>query len=384
MTSLNTKSNSTTITNTPRKRKIVNKPIIAPNSSDIYFQYQSIPAKVSNNVFPYPPLTAKETKETLSKCPVKLTVPIEYHRRRWLQWKAELFLLGRSLIFTGTGSKYKALNDFANNLSNEFNILTIDGFNPSISLREILTEIQSIDKQQEQSQSLEDMAKSVIDRYSSSKQNKLIILIHNFDSVNLRSKKVLDTLKQIIGSMQIHVIASVDHLTAPILFPVHDSTIGLNWIWHDLTTFEPYTLELSYRATTSILQGTSGNSNGIIPTLAGAQHVLASVPDRARRLFIAISKQQLSSQFEINSSSSSSSTPSYSCSRQLLIQMAKQEFIATSEDAFEASLAEFRDHGLIATSNTPPPQSESNGPEQWLWIPLDLRSLKKVIESVDE
>ncbi|TIB79726.1 origin recognition complex subunit 2 [Wallemia mellicola] len=360
-----------------KKRKKRNaRPIIVQTTSDVYFQYQNMPAKSSNAEFPYAPLTAKETRETLDRAPKKRYVPREAHRRRYLQWKAELFLLDRSLMFTGAGSKLAAINDFATELSEECTTMTIDAFNPSITLREILTEIQKLDDKFDNSDSLEDMTKSVIDRYNNDKTERLVIVIHNIDSITLRAKKTLDSLKHVLGSSKISVIASIDHLTAPILFPAQDSAVGLNWVWHDLTTLEPYYVEMSHKAT-SVLQGAVNTTNGIVPTVSGAKHVLASVPDRARRLFIAIAKQQIEAQ---TNTQQSDGTPQYASPRHVLVQMAKQDFIATSEDAFDAGLAEFRDHGLLSSSSIAPKGTEGSGPEQYIWIPLDLRSLRKTVE----
>lgn len=282
-------------------------------------------------------------------------------------------------MFTGAGSKLAAINDFAVELSNEYDVITVDAYNPSVMLREVLAKLIKSGEKYVNSESLEDLTKSVIDRYSSDKTERLVVVVHNIDSLNIRAKKTLDALKHVLGSPRISVVASVDHLAAPILFPAQDSAVGLNWVWHDLTTLEPYHVEMSYKATT-ILQGSGNTANGIVPTVNGAKHVLASVPDRARRLFIAIAKIQLDAQANAQQSDG---TPQYASPRHALVQMAKQEFIATSEDAFEASLAEFRDHGLIASSGVAPKGAEVAGPEHYIWIPLDQRSLRKTLEGGD-
>ena len=221
-------------------------------------------------------------------------------------------------MFTGAGSKLAAINDFATQLSDEYTTITIDAFNPSITLREILTEIQKLDNKFDNSDSLEDMTKSVIDRYNNDKTERLVIVIHNIDSITLRAKKTLDSLKHVLGSSKISVIASIDHLAAPILFPAHDAAVGLNWVWHDLTTLEPYYVEMSHKAT-SVLQGAVNTTNGIVPTVSGAKHVLASVPDRARRLFIAIAKQQIEAQ---TNTQQSDGTPQYASPRHVLVSRA--------------------------------------------------------------
>ncbi|TIA87773.1 hypothetical protein E3P99_02971 [Wallemia hederae] len=385
-------SNASTATPTKQSQsrapstKTKSKAIISATASDVYFQYQNMSARASNADFPYAPLTAKETRAALDHAPTKKSVPRNAHRSRWLQWKAELFLLDRALMFTGAGSKRGAVNEFAEDLTQEYDVITVDAFNPSVSLREVLLEMLGNGASargrgsgtDNNALGIEELTRSVIEKYSDVDTDRVVVVVHNIDSLNLRAKKTLDALKHALGSKRVSVIASVDHLAAPILFPAHDSATGLDWVWHDLTTLEPYHVEMSYKATT-ILQGAANTANGIIPTVSGAKHVLASVPDRARRLFIAIAKLQIEAQAAATSTNEPG-TPIYASSRHALVQMAKQEFIATSEDAFEASLAEFRDHGLISSSNAPPKGVDASGPEQYIWVPLDHRSLNKTVE----
>ncbi|TIB28888.1 hypothetical protein E3P84_03919 [Wallemia ichthyophaga] len=369
------------------------KPIITPTTSDVYFQYQNIPARPSNSLFPYPPLTAKETRTALENAPQKPCVPRQSHKRRYLQWKAELFLLHRPLIFTGFGSKRGAIDDFVRELSGEYDVITIDAFNPSITFRGVLEGLLAVHQKSSipSSTPTDELMRSVQLQYSRASTPRIVAVLHSMDALTLHARKNVDVdkLKRVLGSERISVVASVDHLNAPLLFPAHDAAVGLPWLWHDLSTLEPHLMEMAQRATSLLHSSQAASSTGIVPTVSGARHVIASVPDRARRLFVAIAQLQLERCSEGEKSdataqnTSTTLTPSHASPRHALVSMAKQSFIATSEDAFEAALAEFRDHGLIQSSSSPPSNTHVDGPEQYIWIPLDQRSLRRTLEDGD-
>ena len=58
----------------------------------------------------------------------------------------------------------------------------------------------------------------------------------------LRSAEVHSLLGELAAIPGIHVIASVDHVNAPLLWDKRTAT-NFNWVYHDLTTFVPYPRE---------------------------------------------------------------------------------------------------------------------------------------------
>ena len=58
----------------------------------------------------------------------------------------------------------------------------------------------------------------------------------------LRSAEVHNILGELAAISGIHIVASVDHVNAPILWDKRTAT-NFNWVYEDLTTFVPYAQE---------------------------------------------------------------------------------------------------------------------------------------------
>ena len=71
--------------------------------------------------------------------------------------------------------------------------------------------------------------------------------MHNIDGVNLRSSHVQQALSVLAAADRVHVVATVDHVNAPLLWD-QEVAQRFNWVWHDATTYEPYLSEVTYEA----------------------------------------------------------------------------------------------------------------------------------------
>ncbi|OCF36182.1 hypothetical protein I316_02054 [Kwoniella heveanensis BCC8398] len=260
----------------------------------------------------------------------------------------------------------------------------------------------------------------------------LYLVIHNIDSPSLRSPRSLNILSLLSSSPRIKLIATFDHLHTPLLFspalnntPPHDylnvnndhvddglfsssttptptlkssSTItaptrGFNWIYHNLTTYAPYDLELSYLrlSASSHLSLSNSNTDGSGISEEGALQILKSVPPMAARLLKLLLVKQLANlpsdpkyhtAYHLSSSSSLSNqaSPVFAVDNDILMAAAKEKFIAREEERYDALIGEYRDHGLVVEALL----DGEGRTGRWVWVPLGKAAIERILETMSE
>ncbi|KAI8999096.1 origin recognition complex subunit 2-domain-containing protein [Trametes punicea] len=269
----------------------------------------------------------------------------------------------------------------------------------------------------------------------------LYIIVHNIEGAAFRTPKHRSSLALLALAPRIHLCASFDHVVGtPLRFSLselfarkppppprkptasQDPTLhglsaqasatspaaaaserGFAWLWHDLTTLAPYDFELAY-ADPTVLTGASAlrgarapaatssaaalGSAGVgaaaaagagLMTETAARHILASVTQKAKKLFVLLGTKQL----EVMDAPATPAPPpeggvegekegAYDYDR--LFAAARDNFVAQNDTALRALLGEFRDHGLVVSV----PAAGGAGGEA-LWIPLRREALLKVV-----
>ena len=486
---------------------------ITQTSFDLYFQTISQSVRTSNNVFSnlLPSLTLDKYTSLLSLSPVS---PIHHpnanpdykhaeqihqlhdsHRAHFGRYLTEL-REGFNLLFYGFGSKREILNDFARDVCSKVgDVVVLNGFKSSVGIKDLLNHAEKVMEGQRGGRSVdeEDIASSAVGgaisgvaaltpmdaqalriyRYylpprpktseasSGARSSRpLFLMIHSIDSPSLRSPKVRSILGLLASNPRIHLIGSVDHMNAPLIWTQseasgrgHDamrwpganasdeeieeddhprtrtrkrlsetsgSTPGpitipsernFTWLWHDLTTFSHYDVELraSGKDLTSLVVSGSGRTKaGVVGggagqgaagtagplTEAGAHHVLTSVTERSRNVFIVIAEKQLANvEAELDGvAAAEASTPSgkkivnvpvaqmnrYAVSYDHLFTVAREKFYATSDQGLRGLLREFQDHGMVLSGQLPGRSGEV------VWIPLSKAALEKLLEEIQE
>ncbi|KAI0355054.1 origin recognition complex subunit 2, partial [Trametes cingulata] len=266
----------------------------------------------------------------------------------------------------------------------------------------------------------------------------LYIIIHNIESAAFRAPKARAALALLALAPRIHLCASFDHVVgAPLRWSTSELFArkpppasgaaasasdsrdgwragayappkrGFAWLWHDVTTLAPYDAELAYADPTSVtgasaLRGArasasatlaaggagtgAGGGGGGVVTETAARHVLASVTQKAKKLFVLLGTKQL----EVMDAPAGASAAegqdkggegeggegagegAYDYDR--LFAAARDNFVAQNDTALRALLREFRDHGLVVTTATP-----GGGGGEALWIPMRREALLKVV-----
>jgi len=409
------------VVSTPRRRKVGavtptnetlgQSAIIVQTAFDAYFTQSSARAQTSTNVFSslVPPLTADEYAEAVAAStrpglkPIQPSLLSEPSRdllfSRFMQEMAE----GFNLLLYGFGSKRRVLNHFAMDYCSKAGYVVVaNGFRPDFTMKDLLISIENvpgISSLEVLSATVESQAKRIYDFFAESSQKRhLYIIIHNIDAAPLRSAKAKSCLALLALNPRIHIVASIDHINTPLLWASSEVSArkqevntsgfvpsrGFAWLWHDLTTLASYDFELAYADRSSISGAHGGGArrkndvstqNAGVMTETAALHILASVTQKAQKLFVLMGSKQLES-IEEAGDAVSNDLQQFAIGYDFLFTTARDSFIASNDTALRSLLGEFRDHSLVVAG-----QAASGGGEI-LWIPLRKERLANVLGSL--
>ncbi|KAJ7755322.1 origin recognition complex subunit 2-domain-containing protein [Mycena maculata] len=381
---------------------------IVQSSFDAYFALSAAKAVTSSSLFSslIQPLSAEEyteaiTSDSLGSKHLQSRILVEPARSTLFSRLLCELKEGFNIVCYGFGSKRSLLNQFATaRCSKAGHVVVVNGFQPELSVKDMLNSIENIrgiTSLPLPSNTSESQARRIYDFFSQSPtQRHLYLVIHNIDSFLTRTPKAKACLSLLALHPHIHLIASVDHINAPLLWSSSEAAArkdgfaapgktpprGFAWLWHDLTTLAPYDVELSFADRTSVTgaharrQRDAAGAGGAQPAMSetAALHILAAVTDRAQRLFGLMGRRQLAG---IDAGDPVvDGLRAFAVAYDVLFPLAREEFIAMSDAAMRALLGEFRDHGLVVSA-----QASSGG--EVLWIPLRKERLANVLKSLN-
>ncbi|ORX85777.1 ORC2-domain-containing protein [Anaeromyces robustus] len=354
----------------------------------------------NNTLSKLPILDHKEYLELLKKTPKKHTTEIKklvsFHENDFQQWYFEL-VMGFNLAFYGFGSKINLLTKFAKEMLNDSPVFVINGFSPAVSVKSVLNGIsEQILKYSGVLGSVQEQISRIEDYFTNEKRKikKLFLLIHNIDGINFRNDKSQTTLSLIAAIPNIHVIASVDHINASFLWD-NIKVYRYNFIWHDITTFESYTIETSFE-NSFMLQKNQLDARGVM-------HVLSCLTSNGRKIFRVLAEHQIIAEAEDmdrnegisggdkdsllsttttnnnnnnnNNNTSHSSYESLGLSHSAYYNLCLEKFLVSNETTFRTQLTEFKDHKIIyrkVTANS-----------DVYYIPLSATTLSEILENIE-
>jgi origin recognition complex subunit 2 len=148
-----------------------------------------------------------------------------------------------------------------------------------------------------------------------------------------------------------------------------------------MTTLAPYDFEMSHINHTSVAGAHDGGrghrsvdtEQSTTISESAALHVLASVTQKAKKLFLLMGTNQLQLMDEMEDSATKD-LQEFSITYDALFSKAREEFIATSDTALKALLGEFRDHSLILGAH-------AGSTTESLWIPLRKERLANILKT---
>jgi len=311
-----------------------------------------------------PRLAPDVLKSLLSDLPSvhanEIKTMIEEHVADFHHWMT-LLCEGFSMFLYGLGSKRNIISQFQQMFLNDYDHLVINGFFPSLTIKSILNNItQDILEYGGSFHSVPDQLDYIRNHYSNPDADQLFLLIHNLDGAMLRTEKAQSVMAHLAQSPRICVMASIDHINAPLIFD-GSKVSQYNAIWWDATTLTTYSEETGYE--NSLMVHNSGTL-----ALSSLIHVFKSLTPNAKGIFLLLARYQLDQKDNSNYRGLAFTD---------MYQRCREAFLVNSDLTLRAQLTEFRDHKLLNT------KKGSDGSEL-LQIPLEASTLEEFVEQQEQ
>ena len=266
---------------------------------------------------------------------------------------------GYNVLLYGLGSKRRLLERFTSEHLSDACHLVVNGFFPGLTTKQILTALsgdllECSTSFKTLSEHAEYICSSLENEQPSARE--VFLLVHNIDGPMLRAEKSQLALGILAQSPCVHVLASIDHINAPLIWD-QNKLSKFNWLWHDVTTFELYLEETSFE--NSLLVQQSGAL-----ALSSLVHVTKSLTPNARGIFNLLIQYQLDHHGDASFQGLAFNNLYIRC---------REKFLVNSDLTLRSQLTEFRDHKLVRS------QKGSDGVE-YLVIPVEDATLTQFLE----
>ncbi|CAL4912954.1 unnamed protein product [Urochloa decumbens] len=323
------------------------------------------------------PYSLQVLRASLAEIPPKHEEEVEALTRRYKdQYRNWLFELrcGFGLLMYGFGSKKQLLEDFVSTTLTDFTVIVINGYLPSINLKQVIATIaemfwdQTKSKRKQQpgtrsqlsqpfpSQSFDDIISFLKRQTSDDVDDQVCLLIHNIDGPALRDAESQQCLAQVACCPQVRVVASTDHVNAPLLWDKKMVHTQYKWSWYHVPTFAPYKVECVFYP---LILASGGHAQ----TTKTALVVLQSLTPNAQSVFRVLAEYQLANEKEEGMPVSS------------LYTKCRERFLVSSQVTLNSHLTEFKDHDLVKI------RKHSDG-QDCLRIPLVSDALEKLLQEL--
>ncbi|XP_004487673.1 origin of replication complex subunit 2 [Cicer arietinum] len=272
---------------------------------------------------------------------------------------------GFALLMYGFGSKKALIEDFASQTLTEYSVVVINGYLQTINLKQVVIAVAELlcdqvkakrrvsSRQQPfNTQSMEDLLTFLYEVEVEDNDCFVCVVIHNIDGPGLRDSETQQYLARLASCTHIRIVASIDHVNAPLFWDKNMAHTQFNWCWYHVPTFSPYKVEGMFYP----LILAHGSASQSVKTAA---IVLQSLTPNAQSVFKVLAEYQLSHPEEgmpIND----------------LYSVCRERFLVSSQVTLNSHLTEFKDHELVKTKR------HSDG-QDCLHIPLTTEALQKVL-----
>ncbi|KAI5644403.1 origin recognition complex subunit 2 domain-containing protein [Phthorimaea operculella] len=274
---------------------------------------------------------------------------------KWLYVLNENF----NIVLYGIGSKRAVLQQFQAEKLQDFPCIVVNGFFPSLTMKSIIeTIIIDLLDHSTVPSNIGDIV-ALIDGELNKRNIELFLIVHNIDGTMLRNAKSQAMLASISQIQNVHTIATIDHINAPLLWD-HSKLSKYNFTWWDVTTFLPYKVETSFE--NSLLTAKSGALQ-----LSSLRSVFQSLTSNAKGIFNIIIQYQMENHKQ---------THYQGLPFKDLYSKSREQFLVSSDLALRAQLTEFLDHKLVKMKRS------YDGSEN-LFIPIDNALLQQFLEQQD-
>ena len=306
----------------------------------------------------------------------------ELHSRSFPQWQFELHE-GFNICLYGWGSKRELVNRYATWLHSTLTsqghdasrrIIIINGYVSTLTTRDILSTINTTIHPHRASDTPIDL-QSTLSQLPKS-HPPLTLLVNSIDSPSLRRPTSQSFLASLSAHPGINFLATADVPNFPLLW---DSTLRetFNFLFHDCTTFAPFSTEIDVVESVHELLGRSSRRIG---GREGVAFVLRSLPENAKKLYRLLVGEQLAVldegldsnvQSTVHGDEGADGAVEYG----LLYQKALEDFTCSSDIAFRTLLKEFHDHQMLKS------RKDGFGTEV-LWVPFRKEELEAILDDL--
>ncbi|KAJ5619243.1 hypothetical protein N7510_003227 [Penicillium lagena] len=365
-----------------------------PAHERYFFQNRAGPVKTSNTTLnKVPLLTHEEYFEKLRQyrdpCRDEKDYLRALHHRSFPQWAFE-FEEGFNICLFGYGSKGKLVQQFADwiyqrGAKSSPAIVIVNGYTPGISIRSIFATIASAVMGDDLPSKLGAQPTEVLELLQSALKSRpaedpVTVLVNSVDAPPLRRATNQALLGRLAATPGIRILVTADTPNFPLMWDI-SLRDQFNLVFHDCTTFAPFTTETDIVEEVHALLGRKGRRVG---GKEGVGFVLKSLPENARNLYRLLLTELLSVINEDGHQSDDESPADAVAIKQhdetgiefrMLYQKATEEFIASSEMMFRTLLKEFHDHQMITS------RMDASGMEI-LGVPLSRDEMEGVLEDL--
>ncbi|KAJ5165136.1 uncharacterized protein N7500_006966 [Penicillium coprophilum] len=363
-----------------------------PAHERYFFQNRAGPVKTSNATLnKVPLLTHEEYFEKLGQYEDPCKEEKEYlqslHHRSFPQWAFE-FDEGFNICLYGYGSKRKLMDEFAEwsynyrlSATTTPIIVMVNGYTPGISIRSIFATIVTAVMGDNAPSKLGAQPTEVLELLQSalkSREDPVTVLINSIDAPPLRRAANQALLARLAATPRIRLLVTADTPNFPVMWDI-SLRDQLNFVFHDCTTFLPFSAEADVVEEVNALLGRKGRRVG---GKDGVGFVLKSLPENARNLYRLLLTELITllddghqSDDEGAAEGGGRAGDETGIEFRLLYQKATEEFVASSEMMFRTLLKEFHDHQMITS------RMDASGMEI-LGVPLSRDEMEGVLEDL--
>lgn len=363
-----------------------------PAHERYFFQNRAGPVKTSNATLnKVPLLTHEEYFEKLGQYEDPCKEEKEYlqslHHRSFPQWAFE-FDEGFNICLFGYGSKRKLMDGFAEWVYNQRLSVTttpiivmVNGYTPGISIRSIFATIVTAVMGDDAPSKLGAQPTEVLELLQSalkSHEEPVTVLINSIDAPPLRRAANQALLARLAATSRIRLLVTADTPNFPVMWDI-SLRDQLNFVFHDCTTFLPFSAEADVVEEVNTLLGRKGRRVG---GKDGVGFVLKSLPENARNLYRLLLTELITLLDDGHQSDDEGQVEGGGIAGdetgiefRLLYQKATEEFVASSEMMFRTLLKEFHDHQMITS------RMDASGMEI-LGVPLSRDEMEGVLEDL--
>lgn len=372
-----------------------------PPEERYFFQNRSGPPEVSNNTLASLKLLTHEEYFALMRNykdphePEKAYL-MRLHARSFPQWRFELHE-GFSICLYGWGSKRQLVSKFAEWLYPKYDpppkIVIVNGYTPKLNIRTILSMLITTAMGDDAPSRFGAQPTEMLEFFLTYLNNHppdtpIILLVNSIDSTALRRQLTQALLARLGAHPSIRLLATADTPTFPLLWD-SDLRDQFAFVFHDSTTYAPYTAELDEVNDVHELLGKKGRRLG---GGEGVGFVLKSLTENSRKLYVLLLTEILSAvseglpdgddgvdgKFEEQrkrSGQGGEMDEEVGVEYKALYQKASENFVCSSEMNFRTLLKEFYDHEMIV--------SKKDGTStEVLGVPLGREEMETLLEEL--